>query len=592
MSRRCARLNQPCSYNHSHQRRTRDAQLQQLRERLAKTEAQLALNTSAPPPLVQPQLRSEGIQPATSTGWIGTPRSVTADSYSRRSSQYQPVASQSHGPSVLGTTANNNAIEPDDVGEANIDNGLSTDVSSLDPDLFTSCDEGAESNMSFAWANQPFMALEPFDNMLLNPPESAPLNGPHEDLSQTDLLLLHERYFEFVYLSFPFINKDRFMAEKTDTHSPAISALVYAVALAGCSHFPQDHNRQLMCYKLARNYAEKCRFEAINRKLERSWLTLGRAAMLSKLLKLNEMDANETEQGIDNDERQSGPQLALPHTEDPVLLEERRRTFWGLYILQSYLRTRTGWECQLEDTKNLRINLPSPGLLRSDLEPLKMPSLLDINTEPGPEMTSYAGCVLMVELALRCFDNGKKKNELGFWDDYCALVKKTDDLFKILKRHLNAISIREDPVAFSLYLNLRATEISSHDSAIKKNEEQGLPPLMIAESQRRASAAAFQICNAVGLNLPSPWNANSDIIMLQAIFIAWPLTMALKALHRELVHGEARETVNGVVASLRLLFAALDHIEESDGHWHRSVSSVKAKLQEWDEKNSFDSLAL
>jgi hypothetical protein len=221
-----------------------------------------------------------------------------------------------------------------------------------------------------------------------------------------------------------------------------------------------------------------------------------------------------------------------------------------------------------------------------------MPSLLDISTEPGPEITSYAGCVLMVELALRCFDNGQKRDKPGFWDDYCALVKKTDDLFKILKRHLNATSIREDPVAFSLYLNLRATEIFSHESAIEKNEEQGLPPLMIAESQRRATTAAFQICNAVGLNLPSPWNADSDIIMLQAIFIAWPLTMALKALYRELVHRGARETVNGVVASLRLLFAALDHIEESDGHWHRSVSEVEAKLQEWDEKNSFDSLAL
>jgi len=221
-----------------------------------------------------------------------------------------------------------------------------------------------------------------------------------------------------------------------------------------------------------------------------------------------------------------------------------------------------------------------------------MPSLLDVSTEPGPEITSYAGCVLMVELALRCFDHGQQRDTPGFWDDYCTLVKKTDNLFIILKRHLNATSIREDPVAFSLYLNLRATEIFSHDSAITKSEEQGLPPLMMAESQRRATAAAFQICSAVGLNLPSPWKADSDIIMLQAIFIAWPLTMALKALYRELVHGGVRETINGVVASSRLLFAALDHIEESDGHWHQSVTHVGAKLQEWDEKNGFDSLAL
>lgn len=162
----------------------------------------------------------------------------------------------------------------------------------------------------------------------------------------------------------------------------------------------------------------------------------------------------------------------------------------------------------------------------------------------------------------------------------------------MLKRHLNATSIREDPVAFSLYLNLRATEIFSHESAIRQSGEQGLPPLMTAESQRRATAAAFQISSAVRLNLPSPWKADSDIIMLQAIFIAWPLTMALKALYRELIHGGSRETVNGVVASSRLLFAALDHIEESGGYWHQCVFHVEAKLQEWDEKNGFDSLAL
>jgi hypothetical protein len=222
-----------------------------------------------------------------------------------------------------------------------------------------------------------------------------------------------------------------------------------------------------------------------------------------------------------------------------------------------------------------------------------MPSLLDMNFESGPEISSYAGCVLMVELALRCFDHGQQSGTSGFWDDYCALVKNTDELFILLKSHLNAAAIREDPVAFSLYLNLRATEIFLHESAITKSEEQGLPPLMIAESQRRATAAAFQICSAVGLNLPSPKEADSDIIMLQAIFIAWPLTMALKAFYRELIHGEgAGVTANGVVASSRLLFAALDHIEESDGRWHQCVTHIGVKLKEWDENNGFQYLAI
>jgi hypothetical protein len=221
-----------------------------------------------------------------------------------------------------------------------------------------------------------------------------------------------------------------------------------------------------------------------------------------------------------------------------------------------------------------------------------MPSLLDASAGSGPEITSYAGCVLMVELALRCFDHGQQREAPGFWDSYCDLVKKIDDLFTILKPHLNTTSIREDPIAFSLYMNLRATEIFLHDSAITKNEEQALPSFMITESQKRATAAAFQICNAVGLNLPSPRKGNSNIIMLQAIFIAWPLTMALKALYREFVHGDLHKTTNGVVVSSKLLFAALDHIEELNGHWHKSVTHVGEKLQEWEENNDFELSAL
>lgn len=221
-----------------------------------------------------------------------------------------------------------------------------------------------------------------------------------------------------------------------------------------------------------------------------------------------------------------------------------------------------------------------------------MPFPSDIGPERNIEISSYAGCVLMVELALRCFDHGQKRTSESFWDGYCDLVKKTDVLFEMLKRHLNATSIREDPVAFSLYLNLRAIEIFSHESAVARSEQQSLPPLMTAESQRRATAAAFQISTAVRLNLPSPGKTENNIIMLQAIFIAWPLTMALKAFYRELVHGNSRDGINGAVASARLLFAALDHIEESGGNWHCIVAHVEEKLQEWEEKGSFNSLTL
>ncbi|KAF4990934.1 hypothetical protein FGRMN_8172 [Fusarium graminum] len=579
----------------------------ELQERLAKTEAQLALKTpiSMTGP-VNSQPQENGTSRATLSRCSGSLGSTTPDATSQRSLQYQLPTTEPRVQSIPASIAQSTASHPMDLeGPRNVGKMIDLPLSNsptLDIDLFTA---ESGSNMEFDWPGH-LHSLEPLDSLLLNrlSPRSLTASGTEEEISGSELSILHSYYFESIYFSFPFLNQDRFFAEPRDAFG--ISALIYAVALAGCAHSPGQQNKQSICYKLARNYAEGCeredqmkdlnlfqallfigRFEALNGKLERSWMTLGRAVMLAKLMGLQQMDQTDADLANQDDSN-----LNPSDVTNQVLLEERRRSFWALYILLSYVKTRTGWQCMLGDVEDFLIRLPSPGLLRSDLVPVQMPFLSNVSKESSTDISSYAGCVLMVDLALSCFSHGQKQAKTGFWDGYCDLVKKTDELFGMLKRHLNAGAIRSDPVAFSLYLNLRATEIFSHESAISRSEKQGLPPLMTAESQRRATAAAFQISTAVRLNLPSPRKAQSDIIMLQGIFIAWPLTMALKAFDRELGNGEGRNNVNGVVASSRLLFTALGHIEEVGGHWHQSVAHVERKIQEWEERNGFESLAL
>jgi len=333
--RRCDRLKQPCGYQ-VHSRRTRDDQLKQLQERLARTEAQLALTAQ--------------------------------DLSTKTTPQAQPAP-------ILEHTAASTPMDLDSAREANavVANGSPVP----DVDLFSSFAEDMESHMTFDWMNQPLAALEPMDDLLLSQPQRVSQSGPEEDISPTDLSSLHNRYFTSAYYSFPFINKDRFMAESTVRDGPSVNALVYGVALAGCSHTtPEDSKRQSTCYNLARDYAEICeredymsdlnflqallligRFEAMSRKLERSWLTLGRAAMLCRLLRLHRMDEVSHDQSTESGESQNSSLFSLPHTEDPVLLEERRRTFWGLYILESYVKTRSGLQCQLGDVKVRNVNL-------------------------------------------------------------------------------------------------------------------------------------------------------------------------------------------------------------------------------------------
>lgn len=207
-------------------------------------------------------------------------------------------------------------------------------------------------------------------------------------------------------------------------------------------------------------------------------------------------------------------------------------------------------------------------------------------------MPPYAGSVLMVELALRCFRYGRRleteSGKKGFWDDYYSLIKDVDQRVAMLRPLLNAQTVREDPLAFALHLNLSATEIFFHEVAITQVSRSDLPIELATESKKRSAAAAFKIASAIRLNWTSE-RPDFDVFNLQATFIGWPLTMAMKPLSRDLELSEAKATTSIAIAnSLRLLLAALDRVEEVSGHWHKSVTDVVGTLQSWDERSGFE----
>ncbi|KAI0109771.1 hypothetical protein F4814DRAFT_461028 [Daldinia grandis] len=588
---RCTRLSLRCGYDNK-RRSTRDdlpAQLSQLEDRLAKAEALLSMPRShtipTPPHIEKPP----------------TPTMID--------------------PTI--TEMSQSANPPSNAMEMDLSLPCETSLSSIDGsdmDLFTNCNDYPESTsgLSLDWTTLSLPLLEPTVSptsltppSISFPPQIMPSSSHEDEVPAWDLAALHQNYFDFIYYYLPFISKERFTAElSTNGNSPAFRALSYAVALMGCTISLQYHHLQNTYYTMARNYAEQCereateggtanlnlfqalifiiRFEIMDHKLTRAWLTLGRAVRMSKLMGLHQMDQN-----IKHDDSGLDMGLYLPPTDDPMLMEERRRSFWGLYIFEGFVRVRTGMECDLGAADGFGIYLPSPGLLTSEFTPTKMPYPGNLTADPCPELSSFAGCVLMMELAIKCFDHGRlaeyASTRNGFWDSHYNLVRIIEERFTMLHMHLNAKSVREDPIAFSVYMNLRGTEIFFHEVAVKLVEQQGYPVLAAAESQKRSMAAAYKVASTMRLNWPCQ-QLDRDILNLQATFLAWPIVMAMKALSREL-KGSTQlksESTSSAVASLRLLRAALDYIEESDGYWHRCTTNIVAALHEWDETSGYD----
>lgn len=269
-------------------------------------------------------------------------------------------------------------------------------------------------------------------------------------------------------------------------------------------------------------------------------------------------------------------------------------------LLESTARLRRTRACETNspasEQQTFEIRIPCPGLLVSPFNYIRMPMLQDIvfgALDPSICISSFAGCVMMVELALKCFAHERSSyatgQSSGFWDRHYALIKSFNERATAVKEHLNAKVVQEDPVAFSLHMNLCAIEIFFHETAIAEIHRQQFPQHISLESMQRSSSAALKVTSAIRLNWPAR-RSEFDIFTQQAIFIAWPLVMAIKALGRDLARARPSATSNGVAHSMRLLQVALGLAEQPAGYWHTQIASEATILKDWDEKSGFEAV--
>lgn len=162
----------------------------------------------------------------------------------------------------------------------------------------------------------------------------------------------------------PIINRQRFEVELLSvSDSRSLSALSYGIALLGALATPGLEGSRDPCYFAAREQLELCercddgdemlslnafqalllvmRYEILGKRLTRASITLGRAIQLARILGLHHVDRPPATPPM------PGFQIGLTPTDDEAQLEERRRSFWYLFTLESYITNRSGQPSQL-----------------------------------------------------------------------------------------------------------------------------------------------------------------------------------------------------------------------------------------------------
>ncbi|GAM40952.1 hypothetical protein TCE0_041f13698 [Talaromyces pinophilus] len=438
---------------------------------------------------------------------------------------------------------------------------------------------------------------------------------------KVNLHVFHQSYFNYVHAVLPMVNRHRFFSElEVSGHRPEMKSLSYSIALLGATVTPEQVEAERNFYHHSRKYLSMAEgddeapgFNSLNMlqaviliayyefrrtSFARAWLSLGRANRLAKMLGLHTMDQD------DNTKPRLNFVLPLPEPAGLADMEERRRSFWVLFTFDAYASIRTGSKTSIDD-EEIYTALPCPGDYSDSNLGLKMPPLSRaVNIPDRTLLSSFAGIILMAYLYRRCYNHfiaSQKQDSTGdfnysFWQYHYQIDKDLSFHSTELLNHLQPINHIGDPLALSLHANLCALQITLHEHAIKKVQNDGLPDLLRVESQNRCTSIAIQVAAYAKIisqlqnskvsysqsKASGPMNLLVDLTFLTAIkwisntFMMWPFSVASQALLRQL--NESTSNVGEVATLLHQLWCIMQQLKDESGNWDTLMETIAREL--------------
>ncbi|KEY75130.1 hypothetical protein S7711_01582 [Stachybotrys chartarum IBT 7711] len=424
---------------------------------------------------------------------------------------------------------------------------------------------------------------------------------------------LYDRYFELFHPTLPMISRSRFEAETSQPSPPiGVRALSWVIATLGAFSIPELRCHVDRCYEQCRALLELCErddtggslaslntlqalvlltlYECKQPNLARSWMTLGRAIRLAKMMGLDQgacclSGVAAAAQWVP----------ALPPPTTCAEAEERRRTYWVIFILDAFSAMQTNARLALE--KPTEIPLPHPHDYPDELiEPgALMPSLYQVFNEELSDQISvspFAGTVIVVWLYRRCLDHmslqpspASYDSAPSFWENHYS-VEKVIKLCqtKMLARYIDGDRV-DDPRSLILRMTLAAVEVMLHETALAKIEAGKLPAALEMDAISKCAAAATDIAKAVQMG-KSLVGKRLEIFRQQDRFLVWPMTTAILVLGSLLERqDELDDGTAGYRFALRVLCRAMRDLTRPD----HLPAGLMDKVDAWLAEEKFSS---
>ncbi|KAI0180371.1 hypothetical protein GGR52DRAFT_240829 [Hypoxylon sp. FL1284] len=405
----------------------------------------------------------------------------------------------------------------------------------------------------------------PFDGDLMD------LGGVHESLPPFNVMEdLNRAFFERHQHIVPVVHPSRYLhAFYAAPHMKPPMCLRYAIwALASHGH-PKYGFYHDIFYKRARQYADSdemkgygehfitvahaqawciiATYEAKSMMFTRASMSCSRGVRLVQMMGLHRLDGGSEE---------ISPTLVPP--KDWTELEERRRVFWGTFCIDSHCSISTGWP-HLIDASEITTLLPASESAFHEGAPMETCSVQDAFR--GRPYSSFAGAVLVCHLFNEILkhihkpkpnDNPDNYEYGEYWQRHRDIDNTLSSAFMNLPEVFRLPENYRDPVAVHTNLNLHASIICLHHSAIDRIDTYKLPENAKRISQDRLTTAAQEIINIVKLTAShANFNPRSPLASL-ALYCAASVYIYM-CKETQVPTGTYADNLNFVIAAMEAL---------------------------------------
>ncbi|KAL7904843.1 binuclear zinc transcription factor [Trichoderma velutinum] len=308
-------------------------------------------------------------------------------------------------------------------------------------------------------------------------------------------------------------------------------------------------------------------FEARQAMFTRASISFSRSLRLAQILGLHLLD------GSDQMSMETGQ-----CTTDLIELEERRRTWWVIFICDRFICATTGWPAQI-DEQDITTLLPSSEESFSMGFKENSSTLASILTEQQHEYSSFAGRVLAAHIFHRALQHtsrsllqdqyGSDAKGASYWVQHRSLDNNLVIMMMFLPHNIKLPQSYGCQSAIFVNMMIHTATICLQRSALWKSRELMLSEASMLQYKARLLPAAQEIVNIM--------RNNPDIeASLQNPLILFSMYMAASVFLDEAMQDQAHESE----ANLDLLLHIMLRAEESNAVAGSMAAQLAAEMEQ------------